>query len=70
MKTLDVRKLVEGKKVEILIPEKILEIYSIWKLKRGGEPEPLEIFYAGYILSNPMIREQYLKLKEKEIKTS
>ena len=68
MKTLDVRKLVEGKKVETLIPEKILEIYSIWKLKRGSEPEPepLEIFYAGYILSNPMIREQYLKLKEKE----
>lgn len=70
MKTLCVRKLVEGKKIEILIPEKILEIYSIWKLKRGDEPDPLEIFYAGYILSNPIIREQYLKLKEKETRTS
>lgn len=66
MKTLDIRKLVEGKKVEIVIPEKILEIYSIWKLKMGYEPEPLELFYAGYILSNPIVREQYLKLKEKE----
>lgn len=64
MKTLDVRKLIEGKAVEILIPEKITEIYSIWKSKLNRNPEPLEIFYAGYILSNPMVREKYLKEKE------
>ena len=65
MKTIEARSLLEEYKKEITIPKNIEEIFNNWikrirKVKRKNqEVEALEIFYAGYILSNPLVRDQY-----------
>ena len=62
MKTLELRALLDGKEKVIEIPAEIQKTFSVWKEKRKGEVvDPLEIFYAGYVLSNPVLREQYKK---------
>lgn len=62
MKTLELRALLDGKEKVIEIPVEIQKIYNLWKEKRGDEVlNPLEIFYAGYVLSNPMLRDKYRK---------
>lgn len=62
MKTLELRALLDGKEKVIEIPVEIQKIYNLWKEKRGDEVlNPLEIFYAGYILSNPILRDKYRK---------
>lgn len=61
MKTLELRALLNNVEKEIPISEEIQTVFNIWKKKRKGEVEPLEIFYAGYILANPIVREQYMK---------
>lgn len=72
MKTLELRKLIKDKTQLIPIPASIEEVFNVW-LKKRQEKEPniakinmLEIFYAGYILSNPIVREQYKQLSEHE----
>ena len=64
MKTIDIRTLINKSDVKrtILIPQNIKNIFDIWK-KRISDVNPnklneLEIFYAGYLLSNPMLREE------------
>jgi len=62
MKTLELRALLDGKEKVIEIPVEIQKIYNLWKEKRGDEVlNPLEIFYAGYVLSNPILRDKYRK---------
>jgi hypothetical protein len=54
-----------GANKEITINCEIERAFNIWKDKRkGNELKPLEIFYAGYILANPILREQYVKSVE------
>lgn len=72
MKTLELRKLIKDKTQLIPIPASIEEVFNVW-LKKRQEKElniakinMLEIFYAGYILSNPIVREQYKQLSEHE----
>ncbi len=64
VKTIDIRTLINKSDVKrtILIPQNIKNIFDIWK-KRISDVNPnklneLEIFYAGYLLSNPMLREE------------
>lgn len=64
MKTIDVRTLINKSDIKrtILIPQNIKNIFDIWK-KRINDVKPnelneLEIFYAGYLLANPMLREE------------
>lgn len=62
MKTLEPRSLLTEVKKEITIPTEIENIFNNWYKrieKSENKIELLEIFYAGYILSNPMVREQY-----------
>lgn len=62
MKTLEPRSLLTEVKKEITIPTEIENIFNDWYKrieKSENKIELLEIFYAGYILSNPMVREQY-----------
>ena len=68
MKTVELRSLVSGTDKVIPIPKEIEEAYNIWKTKDVAyrlkhnvkeSTSPLEIFYAGYILSNPTVRELY-----------
>ena len=62
MKTLELRSLLTGKEKVIDIPVEIQNAFEIWKRKRKGDVlDPLEIFYAGYIMSNPMVRDEYKK---------
>ena len=64
MKTFELRHLAEDIKIQIDIPLGVQEAYQVWKEKTAGEKiEPLEIFYAGYILSNPAVREKFKKEK-------
>ena len=70
MKTIELRSLLVDdiyEKREIVIPKDIENTFNNWlnrirkiKCKNPNEKiEPLEIFYAGYVLSNPMICDQY-----------
>lgn len=63
-KTIELRSLVKGPKKQIVISSEIEKAFKDWKEKRPGENlEPLEIFYAGYILANPMVRDLFKKDK-------
>ena len=68
MNTIEVRSLLTNKNIDIQIPQDIVELFKIWKNLRqesyNKSIEPEEIFYAGYILSNPMVKEQYRKFKK------
>lgn len=69
MKTLELRALLNDQEKEIEIPIELIKVFNIWKEKRKDSVlDPIEIFYAGYILSNPVVREQYRKSKEINIK--
>ena len=61
MKTLELRNLLHNKKVNVKISDEIEEAFKIWIKKRNYDIELLEIFYAGYVLSNPIIREEYIE---------
>lgn len=65
MKTVELRSLLDGTNKEIDIPVEIAQAYSNWKEKRTDIVDPLEIFYAGYVMSNPIVREQFKKEKLK-----
>ena len=65
MKTVELRSLLDGTNKEIDIPVEIAQAYSNWKEKRKDVVDPLEIFYAGYVMSNPIVREQFKKEKLK-----
>lgn len=69
MKTLELRALLNDQEKEIDIPIELIKVFNIWKEKRKDSVlDPIEIFYAGYILSNPVVREQYRKSKEINVK--
>jgi hypothetical protein len=64
LKTIELRSLLTGTKREITISNDIEKFFNCWKEKRAGENlEPLEIFYAGYILANPSVRDLFKKNK-------
>ena len=72
MKTIDVRSLIDESKSRkiIMIPENIQNIFELWKkritkIKKGNLNE-LEIFYAGYLLANPILREELDKSENPE----
>lgn len=65
MKTPELRRLLENEILKIEIPENIETFFKAYCIKRTDVDiksiEPLEFFYAGYILSNPIVREEFLK---------
>lgn len=65
MKTLELRSLLQGKEKIIDIPVEVMRAYNEWKQKRKDAIiKPEEIFYAGYIMSNPIVRQQYQQDKK------
>lgn len=74
MVTAEVRSLLdENKPVRLVnLDAHVLDTFKIWQLKfkerTGRDPNMLDVFYAGYILSNPNVREKFRIYKEKEIK--
>lgn len=73
MTTIELRSLVTGENKKIVIPKDFEKLLKTWEKLRtesyNKSIEPLEIFYAGYILANPMVRDQYRIILEKELKT-
>ena len=75
MKTVEPRSLLSDCKKEIVIPSEIESAFNNWlkrirrvKCKnRNQKIEALEIFYAGYILSNPVVRDQYKEADKLEL---
>lgn len=65
MKTLELQSLLKGEEKQIEIPVELQKVFETWKERRGDEVlQPLEIFYAGYVLSNPVLRDQYRKFNK------
>ena len=73
MQTYEVRSLIDdSKSLRIVsVEQPIVDVFKIWQLKfierTGREPNLLDVFYAGYVLSNPNVRDQCRIIKEKEI---
>ena len=65
MKTLELQSLLKGEEKQIEIPVELQKVFETWKKRRGDDVlHPLEIFYAGYVLSNPVLRDQYRKFNK------
>ncbi|WP_405291951.1 hypothetical protein [Methanobrevibacter sp.] len=66
MKTFEIRSLLQGKEKIIDIPVEIVQAYKNWRAKRNNDDviSPEEVFYAGYIMSNPIVRQQYQQEKK------
>ena len=41
--------------------------YELFVKKVGREPTLMDVFNAGYVLSNPIVKEQFLRNKKKDI---
>lgn len=72
MKTLEVRKLIKGDELEIEISTPIKSLMNDWAKRfeklSGRKPRAEDYFYAGYILSNPIVAESLKPTKfEKNI---
>lgn len=64
MKTIEIRSLLDKPK-EISIPVEIERYFNLWKCKRDSDVKPLEIFYAGWVMSNPAVKELYNEYERK-----
>lgn len=65
MQVYDVRKLINGEKRKITFPEAIQSVFLEFK-KLDENLTEQDLFYAGYILSNPVVREQFMKDKKEK----
>ena len=70
MKTIEVRSLTNENLREIRIEEPINKSFKTWYdlfVKRTHkEPTLIDVFYAGYILSNPNVRDLFRIFNKKE----
>lgn len=69
MRTIHPSNLINKKTITIEIPSEIIQTFNTWKKLKTSENKKLkeeEIFYAGYILSNPIIRDEYKKLNKEK----
>lgn len=67
MKTIELRSLISGIPKVIKIPYEIEQLFHLWKkIANKDEVDPLESFYAGYILSNPNVKDKFKMFEEKK----
>ena len=63
MKTIEPRSLLTDLPLMIDISSDLINVFMIWKNKfeekTGRVPNNMDYMYAGYILSNPVVRDQY-----------
>lgn len=71
MKVYDVRSLINGNLKKITVGKEMKLCFDAFKeiveKNNAGNLSELDIFYAGYIFANPIIREQLLKNKKEDI---
>lgn len=70
MQTVEVRSLLNEDIREIKVEESMTSIFRTWYelfvKKTNREPTLMDVFYAGYVLSNPNVRNNFrLHIKEK-----
>lgn len=71
MKVLSVRTLILGEPKKINDSSEISHVYSVWKKlmkKHKQEGTEFDAFYAGYILANPIVRDELKEVEEKQPK--
>lgn len=65
----DVRSLLNGHIRKYAMSEEMKLCFEAWKERMQENNQPLtmeDCFYAGYILSNPVIRDNLMKIKKAE----
>jgi hypothetical protein len=65
LNAVELRGLLDNKTRYIKISKDIETIFNLWKEKRdkiGYSLSELEIFYSGYVMANPIVREKYKEL--------
>ena len=71
MKVVEVRSLLSEKPREVEVDSCLTDVFKSWRekfiSKMSREPALIDVFYAGYILSNPNVREMF-KVKHKKEK--
>lgn len=73
MKTVDPRSLLSDELKNVNVSGEVLKTFqqlqSLLKEKLGEDKDldSLGYFYAGYILANPVIRDEFKKIRQKEI---
>lgn len=70
MRSVELRSLIKGEPKIVIADPEFEKIYNIWReifiSKTGREPNEKDIFYAGYVLSNPSVRDMYKRFIVKE----
>ncbi len=70
MKTIEVRSLLQENVKEVQVDETFVNNFKTWYDKfverTNREPTLIDVFYAGYILANPNVREMFKNTKIKE----
>ena len=73
MKVYEVRSVMNNKAREIKVSPDLSLCFETYMKKlnevRKGDITALEIFYAGYVIANPIVRENLLKERKQEIKS-
>jgi hypothetical protein len=63
MKTVEPRSLLGDLPIMIEVDQGLMDVFIAWKKifeeKTGGCPNNIDCMYAGYILANPIVREQF-----------
>lgn len=70
MTTIEVRSLLDESSREIIVEEYLTSVFRTWYelfvKKTNREPTLIDVFYAGYVLANPNVRNLFrLQIKEK-----
>lgn len=70
MQTVEIRSLLNENLRKVKIQEPLLKTFKTWYelfVKRTNrEPTLIDVFYAGYILSNPNVRDLFRIFNKKE----
>lgn len=66
MKTVEPRSLLGDFPIMIDVNQELIDVFIVWKKKfeeksGGKSPSNIDYMYAGYILANPIVREQFKK---------
>lgn len=70
MKVVEVRSLLNEKIREVEIDNSLTDIFKSWYEKfisrTNREPTLIDVFYSGYVIANPSVREMFKVKRKKE----
>lgn len=71
MQTVEPRSLLTDKVKKVIPNEEMQAIFNQWKKlmnEKSVDISEFDCFFAGWVLSNPTVRDQFKEVREKEIK--